>query len=439
MATSATATTLLTGESAARWLPLQVATVALCFLLNMLDGADLLVMSFIAPVLSGEWGIAPENLGIIFSASLAGMAGGCLFLAPLADRFGRRPLILAALALVTVSMLASSQVNSVVALVTTRFFVGLGVGTIGVTMTAMAAEFAPPRHQNFAVGFVQAGWPLGSIITAFVTVSALPEFGWRGVFLMVGGLSVVLLVIAFLVMPESIDFLLRRQPTGALERANQLNQRLGRPALSALPARPVKANKIGVLRLFDDGRMRSGVLLWLAVTLGYFVLYFVISWIPELTKRAGLPIDQAIYAGATYNLGAFVGTSAMGWLAVRFALPRVIAVLFFAAAAAMLIFGNISMPLALTLLSALSVGITVQGGFNGFWALAARFYPTDIRSTGIGWALGVGRIGAVLGPIVGGYLVGADLAIGLIFAIYAVPAVLAGLIVLAVKLPQTGG
>ena len=169
------------------------------------------------------------------------------------------------------------------------------------------------------------------------------------------------------------------------------------------------------------------------------MLYFVISWIPELTTRAGLPIDQAIYAGATYNLGAFVGTSAMGWLAVRFALPRVIAIFFFASAAAMLIFGNISMPLALTLLSALSVGITVQGGFNGFWALAARFYPTDIRSTGIGWALGVGRIGAVLGPIVGGYLVGADLAIGLIFAIYAVPAVLAGLIVLAVKLPRTGG
>ncbi len=147
-------------------------------------------------------------------------------------------------------------------------------------------------------------------------------------------------------------------------------------------------------------------------------------------------MDQAIYAGATYNLGAFLGTSAMGWLAVRFALPRVIATFFFCSAAAMLVFGNISMPLALTLLSALAVGVTVQGGFNGFWALAARFYPTDIRSTGIGWALGVGRIGAVLGPIVGGYLVSADLAIGAIFAIYAVPAVAAGLLVLLVVLPR---
>ena len=429
------AATLESIDSSHQWKPLQVVAVGLCFLLNMLDGADLLVMSFVAPVLADEWSIAPESLGIIFSASLAGMAGGCLLFAPLADRFGRRPVIIAALALVAVSMLASSRVESVEAMVLARFFVGLGVGTIGVTMTAMAAEFAPPHYQNFAVGFVQAGWPFGSIITAFLTVALLPEFGWRPVLLTIGGLSLVLLVIALVVMPESIDFLLRRQPPAALARANALRQRLGREPLADLPTKPATAEKIGVMRLFDGGRLRSGVILWLAVALGYFVLYFVISWIPELTTRAGLPVDQAIFAGATYNLGAFLGTAAMGWLAVRFALPRVIATFFFCSAAAMLIFGNFSMPLTLTLLSALSVGVTVQGGFNGFWALAARFYPTDIRSTGIGWALGVGRIGAVLGPMVGGYLVAADLAIGAIFAIYAVPAVMAGLLVLLVVLP----
>jgi len=421
--------------SESTWMPLQALTVALCFLLNMLDGADLLVMSFVAPVLSDEWGIAPESLGIIFSASLAGMAGGCLVLAPLADRFGRRPLIVSALALVAVSMIASSRVHSVEALVLLRFLVGLGVGTIGVTMTAMAAEFAPPRYQNFAVGFVQAGWPLGSIITAFLTVALLPEFGWRTVLLSIGVLSLVLLFVMLLVMPESVDFLLRKQPASALEKANRLYRRLGREPMAALPPVPPKADRISLLRLFEGELKSSGVLLWLAVALGYFVLYFVISWIPELTTRAGLPLDQAIYAGATYNLGAFLGTSAMGWLAVRLALPRVISTFLFASAAALLVFGNVSMPLALTLLSAMSVGIFVQGGFNGFWALAASLYPTDIRSTGIGWALGVGRIGAVLGPLVGGYLVAANLSIGLIFAIYAVPATLAGLLVLAVKLP----
>ena len=418
------------------WKPLQVIAVGLCFLLNMLDGADLLVMSFVAPVLSDEWSIAPADLGIIFSASLAGMAGGCLFIAPLADRFGRRPLIIGALAVVAVAMVMSSRVNSVEAMILARFVVGLGVGTIGVTMTAMASEFAPPRYQDFAVGFVQAGWPFGSIITAFLTVALLPEYGWRTVLLAIGMLSIALLLVALVLMPESINFLLRRQPDNALERANTLGARLGREPLDALPPKPVAASKISVLRLFDDGRLRSGVILWIAVALGYFVLYFVINWIPELTTRAGLPVDQAIYAGATYNLGAFLGTSAMGWLAVRFALPRVISLFFLASAVAMLIFGNLSMPLALTLLSAMAVGIFVQGGFNGFWALSARFYPTEIRSTGIGWSMGVGRIGAVLGPLVGGYLVGADLAIGTIFAIYTVPAVLAGLLVLLVVVPE---
>ena len=420
----------------ADWKPLQIIAVGLCFLLNMLDGADLLVMSFVAPVLSDEWSIAPADLGIIFSASLAGMAGGCLFIAPLADRFGRRSLIICALAVVAVAMVVSSQVHSVEAMVLARFVVGLGVGTIGVTMTAMASEFAPPRYQDFAVGFVQAGWPFGSIITAFLTVALLPDYGWRMVLLTIGLLSVGMLVIALVWMPESIDFLLRRQPSNALERANKLGARLDREPLDALPPKPKTANKIGLLRLFDDGRLRSGMILWLAVALGYFVLYFVINWIPELTTRAGLPVDQAIYAGATYNLGAFLGTSTMGWLAVRFALPRVISLFFFGSAVAMLIFGNVSMPLALTLLSALTVGITVQGGFNGFWALSARFYPTVIRSTGIGWSMGVGRIGAVLGPLVGGYLVGADLPVGAIFAIYAVPAVIAGLLVLLVIVPE---
>jgi len=418
------------------WKPLQIVAVGFCFLLNMLDGADLLVMSFVAPVLSDEWVIAPTDLGIIFSASLAGMAGGCLLIAPLADRFGRRPLIVGALAVVAVSMTVSSQVNSVEAMVLARFAVGLGVGTIGVTMTAMASEFAPPRYQDFAVGFVQAGWPFGSIITAFLTVALLPDYGWRAVLLTIGILSLVLLVIVLFLMPESVEFLLRRQPRNALERANTLGSRLGRAPMDTLPLKPQAAGKIGVLRLFDEGRLRSGLILWLAVALGYFVLYFVISWIPELTTRAGLPVDQAIYAGATYNLGAFLGTSAMGWLAVRFALPRVISLFFFSAAAAMMIFGNVSMPLALTLLCALAVGVTVQGGFNGFWALSARFFPTEIRSTGIGWSMGVGRVGAVLGPLVGGYLVAADLSVGAIFAIYAVPAVLAGMLVMLIVVPE---
>jgi len=334
------------------------------------------------------------------------------------------------------SMVLSSQIHGVFDMVVARFFVGVGVGTIGVTMTAIAAEFAPPRASSFAVGFVQAGWPFGSILTAFATVSALPVFGWRGVLLGVGLLGAVLFLVILFAMPESGDYLVRRQPSGALGKVNRLRGRLGEPLLEVLPAKPEVAARISLFELFADGRSKSGVLLWIAVALGYFVLYFVISWIPKLATQAGLPLDHAIYAGATYNLGAFLGTSFMGWLAIRFDLPKVIAVFFFVAAFALVLFGNLSLPLSLTLLTALAVGVAVQGGFNGFWALAAKFYPVEIRGTGIGWGLGVGRIGAVLGPVVGGFLVSANFTVGAIFAIYAVPAVLAGLICLLIVLPN---
>ena len=392
---------------------MRVLVVALCFLLNMLDGTDLLIMSFIAPVLSQNWSVSPERLGVLFSASLAGMAIGCLGVAPWADRFGRRALILAALALTACAMTLSALTHDVFQLMLARLVVGVGVGTIGVTMTTMAAEFAPCRHANFAVGFVQAGWPFGSIITAFTAARWLPSHTWQSMLMGIGLLSLGLLVLMWFLLPESLTFL-------ALKRTDS-------PRLRETPA-PWAA----VAALFEDGRGLPSALLWTAVTLGYFALYFVISWIPKLVTQAGLPLSQAIYAGATYNLGAFIGTAAVGWIAVRFPLHRVVATYLGLAAVTLLVFGGFVMPVWLTLMVALCVGVTVQGGFNGFWALSARLYPADMRNTGVGWALGVGRIGAVLGPIVGGLLVGAHVSLPAIFAIFAAAVAVAAALTLRI-------
>jgi benzoate transport len=418
-----TKTTDPPADSETRWTPLRVIAVALCFLLNMLDGADLLIMSFIAPVLAADWHVSPERLGVIFSASLAGMAVGCLFVAPLADRYGRRPMIMAALALVGIAMLLSGLTTTTTQLMVARFFVGVGVGTIGVSMTAMASEFAPPRYANFAAGFVQAGWPLGSVITAFAAASLLEHVGWHVMLSTIGVLSFILLIVIAFALPESLAFLERRQPRGALQRANDLRRRMALPEIAALSPAVPTASTYSVRALFGDGRAAQTTLLWIAVTIGFFVLYFAISWIPKLSAQAGLPVRDAIYAGAAYNFGAFLGTSAVGWLAVRHRLNRVTASFLAAGAVAMVVFGGVTLPVAITLIVALLVGVTLGGGFNGFWGLAASLYPPEIRGLGIGWALGVGRIGAVLGPLVGGVLVGAELPIAIIFAIYAVPLV----------------
>ncbi len=427
----------LTGNAAADgWGGLRVLVIALCFMLSMLDGADLLVMSFVAPEMAEAWKITPESLGVIFSASLAGMAIGCLFVAPLADKYGRRLMILCALALVAAAMTVSGYVTNVPQLMIMRFLVGIGVGTIGVSMTAMAAEYGPPKSANFAVGFVQAGWPLASVITAFIAVAAIPVYGWQILLVGIGLMSTVLWTICYFLLPESMVFLEKRQPVGALEKLNVLRLRLGVTPLASLPEMATDGAKFSVAALFNEGRRRSSILLWTAVALGYFVLYFVISWIPKLSAEAGLAQADAIYAGAAYNAGSFIGTVAIGLLTVYFRINRAIAAFYAAAVIAMMVFGSVSMPLALTLLVALLVGITVNGGFNGFWGFAAMLYPAEMRGTGVGWALGVGRIGAVLGPIVGGFLVGAKLPISSIFAIFAVPLVIAAILCLMVKMPE---
>jgi len=410
--------------------------VALCFLLSMLDGTDLLIMSFIAPVLSATWNVSPEHLGLLFSASLLGMAIGCLLIAPLADRVGRRAVIIGALALVAAAMVVSGFTRSVGELFAARLFVGIGVGTIGVSMTAMTAEFAPQAHADFAVGLVQAGWPFGSIITAFVAADILPTNGWQSMLMGIGALSAALLLAIAWLLPESPSFLATRRPPRALERLNAIRRQLRQGPLQSLPPRaPVPLRGLPIAALFGGGRARSSVLLWSAVTLTYFVLYFVISWVPKLVTQAGLPVSEGIYAGATYNLGAFIGTLAVGWIAIRLRLDRVVAAFLALAAVAMLVFGGFGMPVWLTLSVALCVGVTVQGGFNGFWAVAARLYPVAMRSTGIGWALGVGRVGAVLGPAVGGLLVGGHVPMSTIFSIYTVPLVAAAVMTLGIKCP----
>lgn len=255
----------------------------------------------------------------------------------------------------------------------------------------------------------------------------------------IGILSLVLLVVVAVALPESLSFLERRQPDGALDRANRLRAQMDLPPLDALPALDTVAAKASVASLFADGRRNQSLILWLAVTFGYFVLYFAISWIPKLSAQAGLPVRDAIFAGATYNFGAFVGTTLIGVFAVRYRLSRVTALFMTLGAAAMIVFGSLALPVVLTLTVAMLVGIFLGGGFNGFWGLAASLYPPEMRGTGIGWALGVGRIGAVLGPIVGGLLVGAGFGNGAIFFTFAIPLLIAAGLSMTLRIADASG
>lgn len=423
-----------------RWTALQLLVVALCFIVNMLDGMDVLILSYIAPTLQEDWGIGADRMGVVFSAGILGMAIGGIVIAPLADFFGRRLLVLGSLATSTAAMLLSGFAPGVPELMLLRVFVGIGIGAVLASMAALIAEYAPDRDRNFAVGLLYAGYPLGAILTGVVAAWAIPVFGWKAVLGGAGVVSAAMLPVLLFLLPESMEFLIKRRPKGALEKLNRVLARLGRPQLAALPiVSEAQRSVAGVAGLFTQGRAVSTLLLWGAMISGFMALWFIISWIPKLAILSGLDKSQGIYAGTIFNAGAFAGTILLGWIARRAPLQRVILVFLVAAAAAMMLFGSVRMPVVLVLTVAFFIGVLLQGGFNGIYPLAARLYPAEVRSTGIGWTTGIGRIGAVLGPALGGVLIERQTPLWIVFAVFAAPAAIGAVLAFFVRLPAQDG
>jgi len=377
------------------WTPKGLAIVALCFAINMADGVDVTILSFIAPRLQSDWGIGSDVMGNLFSAGLIGMAIGGMFIAPMADRLGRRAVILAALVLMSVGMFASSFAPSVGVLFAMRVLVGSGIGTVLAAMAALAAESAPADRRNLAVGLVQAGYPFAAVFTGLIVAQLLPVYGWQAMLFGAAVLTVVLFPVAMMVLPKD-------RPVSGGE--------------------AVKAGSVG--ELFRPELRARTIALWSAVFFGLMVLYFIVSWIPKLSIAAGLSETNGIYAGALYNLGAFIGTMSMSFLALRVPLGRLVPTMLVLAGVAMVVFGSVTMPVWLTLGVAFAIGVLLQGGYNGVWPIAAGAYPAQLRATGIGWAIGVGRGGAVIGPMLGGYMMAAQAPLAFLFLAYCVPLVI---------------
>ena len=409
----------------------QVFVVFICFVLNMNDGIDVLVVSYTAPEIMLEWGISKGLFGYVFSSGLAGMTLGCLFLAPLADRIGRRQLFIWAILIETLAMLLSAQANNLNELLLFRFLAGLGIGGLLPAMAAVAAEISNNRHKHLAVGFVQAGWPVGAIIMGFFTAWLVPQFGWRSAYLTAGLASAFMFLMVVFFMPESVDYLLKQQPKGALRRINSILKKAGAPAITELPV--IQGTTLGkksnpLSPIYRPATLR----LWIGVFFGFITLYTLISWVPTIASDAGMPFELATYVGTVLNVGAFIGSTGIGWLAARYRIKRLILLFFLIAFGVMTAYGTFPLTNGLIFLFTFLIGVFVQGGFNGYWPAATQIYPASVRATGIGWAVGIGRFGAVLGPLLFGLLSEANLSTGLLFLIFSAPLLVSGFAVFSI-------
>ena len=321
---------------------LQITVFLVCITMNMLDGMDVLVIAYAAPALSAEWSTAPETLGTIFSAGLFGMAAGGVFLAPFADRIGRRNMIMLCIIVMSCGIFLTAYVQTEGQLIFLRFASGLGIGSMLATAATMAAEYAPNRNKNFIVSFVLSGYPLGATLSGFAAASIIPEYGWRAMFMTAGAATLVTLPIVALLLPESLEFLVKTRPKRALERANHILGKMGHTALAELPEAPLEAKRASVKELFIHGRQMPTIWLTVAFFASFATLYFLTSWIPKLAQGTGLSLTLAIYAGTVFNLGAFVGILSQGYMSQTFGLRRVIAVFLVGTGVLMCVFGFVS-------------------------------------------------------------------------------------------------
>jgi MFS transporter, AAHS family, 4-hydroxybenzoate transporter len=400
--------------------------VGICFLIVLMDGFDTQVVGFTAPAISSSLAIPITAFGQVFSVGLFGAMLGAFALGSLADRFGRRGMLIGSVILFSLCSLLTPRAPDLFWLLLCRFSAGLGLGGAIPNLLALASEYAPKRIRGLLTGVLYAGFPLGGVAGALVSAQLLPRFGWPALFYLGGTIPLFLAVAAAGVLPESLQFLLRR-PNGQRTVA-AIVRRIRPETMSdeAIYADPEDGPaRLPVRDLFADGRAALTLLLWVAFSLCFMLLIVLVLWMPALLRGAGIGGSEAALCVGLVNLGSVAGTALGGRLVDRYESHVVLPLLFVASAFAIGPLGYATGvgPL-LGLFAALS-GFLLGAGSAGLLALAVLVYPSAMRATGVGWAMAFGRMGQVAGPLVIGALLARGLTVDRIFLWCAPPALCA--------------
>lgn len=405
----------------------QILVVVLCMFFNMLDGFDIIAMAVVAGEVSREMMLPADKVGWIFSFALAGMVTGAMLLAPISDIVGRRKVIVVSIIVVGVSILLTANATTLTEFIALRFISGLGAGVMLASQATLAAEYSPEKYKSLSVTFVTSGYAMGAMLTSVAAGVILPDYGWRGMFWFGGATTLIMGIVAWLLIPESLKYLLERRPSDGLRRINKILTKLNRDPLLEMPEVEPRQQKqsLGMVRVMSQLLAREHrkvtLTLWSTFFLAFSALYFLLSWIPMLIEDAGFSAADAREAFFLFNLGGVIGVWILGVLSTRWKLTNIVFTLMLSASVLMVVFAAIPGDIDFLLTLIFFIGLLQQGGFTGLYAAAAKAYPTSMRSTGIGWSIGLGRLGAVAGPAVAGYLIASGLDMAANFYIFAVP------------------
>ncbi|MDJ0926676.1 MAG: MFS transporter [Gammaproteobacteria bacterium] len=414
----------------------QLTVIVICCAIAALDGFDTQSIAFVAPALRHTWDVPPALFGPLFGAGLFGTMVGSIALGSLADRWGRKPIIVFSTALFGVMSLLCATATSIEVLGAYRFVAGLGLGGVIPNLIALVSEYAPKRVRSTAIVVTFAGFPMGAVLGGIASSRIIPAFGWEMVFILGGVLPLILIPIILVWIPESLRYL---AVSGApMQKIDKIIARIDSTLVpvdeSSIRIAGGRAEAQPVRSLFTQGRLAWTALLWMLTFTSLLLAYFLVNWTPLLLVESGVPQDKAILGVVALNLGGIIGSIIIGRISDKRGPFFVMGLAFgvgavFVAAVGFLIESAVPVLLALILV----VGLCVFGAQLNITALSANYYPVYMRSTGVGWSMGLGRVGSIVGPTVGGALIALGLARGELFLCAAVPAAIAAICIFALS------
>lgn len=383
----------------------QIAAIALTAMLGAVDGYDVLAMTFAAPGVSAQWGISKAALGLALSSGLVGMAFGSFFISPLADKYGRRKLIITTLALMAVGMLMAAFSQSVIELSIWRIITGLGIGALVPIIVPLAVEYANAKRRRLALGVMSIGYPLGGTLGGFAAAALMYYSSWHAVFLLGAALSAILLAGTYFWLPEPPAFLIAKRPPNALARLNDYLTRCGHPPLETLPrVSAEKSGRASYRTIFSKRYRRQTIIVSSANLLFLMTVYYVLSWMPQLITDLGYSPSFATLAASVAAFSGVLSSLTVGLIGNRIPLRTIAGICMLGLTIFTCIFGLGGFGPVLLLCLAVIVGIFLYGGVVAVYGVVVESFETSVRATGVGFAMGMGRVAGAITPALAGQL-----------------------------------
>ncbi|MDQ8727617.1 MFS transporter [Bradyrhizobium sp. LHD-71] len=410
----------------------QYAIVALCGLIMFLDGFDTQAISYMAPSIAKEWGLPRQLLGPIFSSALSGLMVGYLLVSPLSDRFGHRRLVVIstfAFALLTFATIFATNVTELMVL---RFITGIALGSVIPSTIALTTEFSPARLRATFVLAIYSGFSLGFVAAGAVAAWVIPEYGWRSMLWIGAAAPMVAAILALMFLPESMDFLIRTKakPDAVWRVVRRIDGALPVQGPTQFVTEAAE-RRSAVGSLFSSGRAAGTLVVWVVFMLNLAEFYALQSWLPSMLTNVGHSLNTVALATTMTTVGGIVAAFVIGPAMDRIGPYGSLATVYLVGAAFVVLFGySIDKPSWMMVATAFCAGFCISGGQKSVIALATIYYPTSIRSTGVGWALGIGRLGGIGGPLLIGALLAYHLNAQHILYVAGIPMLIAGSLIL---------